>query len=320
MSAVVDFLPPPSRQDPGVGRLRPFSGYNILSPQPPSFPKSLLMAYLPPDVFTHILDELDPEEDVDTLRSLSLCCSDLRPISQRKIFYWIYLNNSPRNRQYLNKILRFLAVLQSSPWIADYVRHFTFCFLPEDLVPGPLSTVSILGMILSKLRHVKSLALYAWCDLDWEEFYHNDANQDLSQAILGVLPSLIFLEIRGVTRFPLHIMARRNVVFDITENATSLATRAIPDNNFSRSDTQNPIPFLQIRNYYIGYSAWPCLDGSVRRCLYSAVDPPFFPFDFSRLQHLRVRWQEIDKPQSVIDTGNIMNFAPMLKEFTCEGA
>lgn len=286
------------------------------------------MVYLPYDVFTYILNELDRVKDIATLRSLSTCCSDFRPIAQRKIFHTLDLKYYTRTRQNMNQIIRLQAVLQSSPCIADYVRSFEFCYLKEDMTVVPSSPIVRLGTILAMLHHVKALVWLAYGVgfLDWVSFHARDVYQNLSQAILGVLPNLIFLKIEKVKRFPLNIMARSNVLLDITENSyLSISLAVVPDINCDGSDTHNSSPYPRIRNYRIGRRLWPRKLEESRiegvQCLHS-IDPPMPPFDFGHLQSLEVTWKgqgQGDFP-SRIDTEKIMNCTSTLKEFTCIGA
>ncbi|KIM42613.1 hypothetical protein M413DRAFT_444314 [Hebeloma cylindrosporum] len=273
------------------------------------------------DVVTYILNHLDPPDDVDTLRSLSLCCSDFRPLSQRRLFHTVNLKHYRRTREEFDKIARLLAVLNSRPRIADYVRSFTFCLLPEDLdlVWGPFSTATMLSMILPMLHQVKSVEWVSFSlgVLDWEKFCASDANQELSQAILGVLPSLTSMHLSGTVlrQFPFHLMAGRNVLFDATEDAWGLLLTVVPDDNPMGSDNHNHTPCLRIRNYDISDGDWP-------DSLSEESEGPFprfldLPFDFSHLQGLRVKWRVQDGLRPVIGTEKIMSCASMLKELTC---
>ena len=283
------------------------------------------MSYLPFDISTQILDQLDHVEDVDTLRSFSLSCSDLRAPSQRKLFHTIDLKRCIRTgfRQHPKQILRLRAILKSSPWIADYVRSFEFCLLREHFISGPSLIVARLGKILARLHHVTSLVwLVVGMDtLDWVSFCANDGRRYLWQAILGVLPRLIFLKIDKIGRFPLNIMTRRHVVLDVTEDSRlNISLAVVPENIGNGYGTKSRSPYPRIRNYHIGRLEWPReleksgIEGV--QCLHS-VDPPFVQFDFEYIRDLQVTW---DEGRSLLDTEKIMSCAVMLKEFTCIGA
>ncbi|KIM42608.1 hypothetical protein M413DRAFT_408501 [Hebeloma cylindrosporum] len=274
---------------------------------------------------------LSPEiwfDDVDTLRSLSLCCSDLRLLSQRRIFHTVDIKHYHRDLQSLKKILRLHAVLQSSPRIADYVRAFEFCFLRDDITPGPASTITKVGAILSRLHRVKALVWIASVNgsLDWVSFCANDTYKDLAQAILGVLPNLTFLKIDKIQRFPLDMMAGGNVLLDVTEDTSYTISLAIVSNNdcdWNGRDATSLSPCIRIRHYNIGHNLWPreLKEHEIEsvNCLRS-FHPPLPPFDFSHLQTLQVTWQGSGAgSRCVKDTQKIINCTVRLKEFTCAG-
>ena len=285
------------------------------------------MSYLPLDIYTLILDDLDQVKDVDTLRCLSRCCSDLRPLSQRKLFHTIDLNYTTSTAKFQNHIIRLNAVLESSPCIADYVRSFKLQYFPPEIItPAHSSLIAGLGRILSGLHHVKAFSWHAFgisTFVDWVSFCANDGCQGFSQAILGILPSLTCLKIINIAWFPYDVMISRNVMLDVSEYRSRITSlTAVPDNNCDRRNTKNPTPPPRIRNYAIGSVWWPrkleesWIEGV--RCLHSA-NSPLPPFDFTHLQTLQVTWQGKES-QPVTDTEGIMKCASTLKEFTCIGA
>ena len=69
--------------------------------------------------------------------------------------------------------------------------------------------------------------------------------QDLSRAILGVLPNLTFLKINKI----LHMMASGNVVLDVTEDTScTISLAVVPDkvNDCNGSDAEKSSPSFRI--------------------------------------------------------------------------
>jgi hypothetical protein len=142
-----------------------------------------------------------------------------------------------------------------------------------DLVSS--SPIARFGTILAILHHVKALIWLAYRVgfLDWVSFCSSDVYQSLSQAILGVIPSLTFLKIDKIKRFPLNIMASRNVLFDVTENSyPDISLTIVPDVNGDESDTRNFSPYPRIQNYHIGSMVWLQAGGIPHR---RRAVPPF---------------------------------------------
>ncbi|KAF9532891.1 hypothetical protein CPB83DRAFT_846554 [Crepidotus variabilis] len=121
--------------------------------------------YLPLDIYHNVFNILAEQNDYGTLKSCSLLCHDLRPISVRSLFFCVdlveHLAFESSNGNHITvKELRSLLMDDSTAIIGSYVQSLHVTFDPEDYMGVTDSIVDKrLPEVLSKLSSVKTFAL-----------------------------------------------------------------------------------------------------------------------------------------------------------------
>ena len=157
---------------------------------------------LPFDIIAEVIHHLESDANALTLRALSTTCHILRRPSQRKLFCNLeILVTSGQPYAYKHNPPTYFALndlLNTSPYLASYVRHLTVTFRP----PYP-PTVSIIASVLDKMCSITSLRIN---HIVWPDEYPRRILQ-LRECASVVLcrPSLRKLDLKDCGELPASV-------------------------------------------------------------------------------------------------------------------
>ncbi|KAK7052935.1 hypothetical protein VNI00_004255 [Paramarasmius palmivorus] len=189
---------------------------------------------LPQEVLDTVLENLQPGEDVQSLRQCALAARCLRPIAQRILFSAIFLSGRGRASDNTDQD-KFLKLLRQSPHLAGYIVKITLFLQPsqwdEDLAQRPLPH------IIPQLHALKRLVLYSNFDFG-ETDIPITSHQLYTLLGGGGIP-----RIRSMELVILHMAG----IDDIVRVCEWLAEGGLQELQFeglSISDTTSPASFL----------------------------------------------------------------------------
>jgi len=266
------------------------------------------METFPLDIFTHIVEELESNQDHKTLRSLSACCRHISPLCQRRLFHAIRLKIWPN---ILPKLSRLASALETSPHLGSYVRSVTISFqsaMEQKLAP----IYSALTFVLSKVHRLEKVDLYwNWHGIgDWTALTSNTACHQFCAEIHRIVQTqhLLHLGIRYINHFPLGLVTTRARVLDLAEVDCHCFNIDVIESLPTVESSTEPSQYPVIRNFVLGGIVWPRIlseiDVNGQTLLHTSPSVP--PFDFSQVNRLSVQWDcERDRLQTEKLLGNM---------------
>jgi len=266
------------------------------------------METFPSDIFIHIVEELEIEQDHETLRSLSACCRRISPLCQRRLFRAIRLKIW---RNILPKLSRLASALETSPHLGSYVRSVTISF--QSAIEQKCAAIyTVLTSILSKMHRLEKVDLYwNWHGIgDWTALTSNTTCHQFCAEIHRIVQTqhLIHLGIRYINHFPFELVTTRAEVLDLAEvDCHCFDIDVIESSPITESLSTEPSTYPVIRNFVLGGIAWPRILSEIvvngQTLLHTPPSVP--PFDFSQVKHLSVQWDcERDRLQTEKILGN----------------
>ena len=279
----------------------------------------------PLDIYSHIVEELDSNQDHETLRSLSTCCHRLSPLCQRRIFRAIGFEIRPNN---LPKFSRLESAFKNSPHLGFYVRSVKISF--QSAMERKLAPIySVLTSILSKMHRLESMDLY-WNSRgigDWTALNSNTTCQKFCAEIHRILQTrnLMHLGIRYIYNFPLELVTTHSKIMDLAEVDCHCFDVDIIESSpsavelLSHSTAGEPTPqYPVIRNFSLGGIAWPRVMSEIvvngQTLLHTPPSVP--PFKFSQVKRLSVQW---DCERDRLQTEKILENAQTIHSLNLKG-
>jgi len=281
------------------------------------------METFPLDIYSLIVEELDSNQDHETLRSLSACCHRLSPLCRRRIFRAIGFEMWPDN---LPKLSRLESAFKNSPHLGFYVRSVNISF--QSAMERKLAPIySALTSILSNMHRLETMDLY-WNSRgigDWTALNSNTTRHKFFAEIHRILQTrnLMHLGIRYINHFPLELVTTHSKVIDLAEVDCYCFDVDIIESSPSvvevSSQSPEPIQYPVIRNFSLGGIAWPRIMSEIvingQTLLHTPPSMP--PFDFSQVKRLSVQW---DCEQDRLQTEKILGNARTIHSLSLKGS
>ncbi|CAA7270603.1 unnamed protein product [Cyclocybe aegerita] len=261
---------------------------------------------LPLDIWGEIVQHVYFEGDMDTLRSLSLCCRALLPFCQRELFYSVLIpERVPEHATERDaRIQELHQILSQSPHISNYVRIFTFFIALAD-VNNP-----IIREIVARFTRIRFLELDHRDTttnrlLDWDLFDEGfkGAFKDIIQ-----LPHLESLDLATFTNVP------TSTFLDLSQELEIINLNEVE----LKDDLKSPTPGL-LRASRSGRIPQPSLITAMNGCgdiisLLLNATPQLV--DFTKLDYIGIGW---DKENIVAVVSRMLKAAPALEFLSCRG-
>ncbi|KAF8992507.1 hypothetical protein BDQ17DRAFT_1546455, partial [Cyathus striatus] len=166
---------------------------------------------IPYDVIETIIGRVAILEDdsQSSLKSCTLVCKSFLELSRRHLFFKIFLfhyGDTPS----LDRYLRFVSLLTSSPELALYIREITIFNSTISSLHGNIFNYPTLSDILGLLRNIRSLNLYFMDpgSISWESLEYSFQTLFANMLSFSLLEHVSLYGLKNIPRALIQYLAR----------------------------------------------------------------------------------------------------------------